>query len=360
MLRPLVTGIAATTTLYVSPSGTGSACSSAEPCSLDAAQTAVRSQNGSMSGDIVVQLADGVYRRTSPLRFTAADSGSDGYRVVWQAAPGARPVISGARQVTGWTVADSGKNVWKASVGTGIDTRQLYVDGRMATRARTTVNRADFTATGTGLRFGNSALSYLNNLAGQSRIELQGIGSFTDRYVPVQSISGNFITMKQPAWNNNTFGYDTIVNPYRKGPMYLENAYEFLDSPGEWYLSTGTGVLYYIPPSGKNMSTADVELPSCSHWCSSAAPTPRPRTTSPSPASRSPGRAGWGPAATRGTPTSRRGRISRATGTGRATRCRPASTGAPSSSRCARTGTRCPRPSRCRRPTRSASSATGS
>ena len=63
--------MAATTTLFVSPSGTGTSCSAAQPCSLSAAQTAVRSINSNMSDDIVVQLADGVYRPASPLRFTA-------------------------------------------------------------------------------------------------------------------------------------------------------------------------------------------------------------------------------------------------------------------------------------------------
>src|SRR4051794_818714 len=95
---------AATTVVYASPSGTGTACSSAEPCSLSAAQTQVRSMVGAMADDIVVQLADGVYRQTTPLSFTAADSGTNGHTVYWQAAPGARPVISGARQVTGWTL----------------------------------------------------------------------------------------------------------------------------------------------------------------------------------------------------------------------------------------------------------------
>src|SRR4051794_6327211 len=92
---------AAGATIYAAPSGSGTSCTAAQPCSLTAAQTAARSLTGSMSGDIVVQLADGVYRQSSPLRLTAADSGANGYRVVWQAAPSARPVISGARAVTG-------------------------------------------------------------------------------------------------------------------------------------------------------------------------------------------------------------------------------------------------------------------
>ncbi len=252
---------AATTTLYASPAGSGSTCSAAQPCSLAGVQATVRSQNASMSGDIVVQLADGVYRLSAPLRLTAADSGSNGHTVIWQAAPSAHPTLSGARAVTGWSLVDSGKNIWRANIGTGIDTRQLYVNGVPATRARTTLNRSDFTASSTGLRFTNSALSYLNNLANQNRVELESIGSFTDRYVPVQTISGNFLTMQQPAWNNNNFGYDTFASPFRAGPLYIENAYEFLDSPGEWYDNPSAGTLSYIPLAGQNMSSVSVDLP---------------------------------------------------------------------------------------------------
>ncbi|MDI5943487.1 right-handed parallel beta-helix repeat-containing protein, partial [Micromonospora sp. DH15] len=71
--------LAATTTLYASPAGSGTACSASQPCSLTEAQNAVRSRTASMSGDIVVELADGVYRLTAPLRMTAADSGTNGY-----------------------------------------------------------------------------------------------------------------------------------------------------------------------------------------------------------------------------------------------------------------------------------------
>lgn len=106
--------LAATTTLYASPSGTGTDCSAAQPCSLPDAQAAVRARIGAMSGDIVVELAGGVHRLSAPLRLTAADSGNNGYQVIWQAAPSAHPVISGAKAVTGWSLADSAKNLQDA------------------------------------------------------------------------------------------------------------------------------------------------------------------------------------------------------------------------------------------------------
>ena len=77
----------------------------------------------------------------------------------------------------------------------------------------------------------------------------------------MQSISGNFLTMQQPAGATTPSG--TTPFPARTGPgsLYLANAYEFLDAPGEWYLNPGTGALSYIPLSGQNMSNVSVELP---------------------------------------------------------------------------------------------------
>jgi hypothetical protein len=228
---------------FAAPDGAGTACSSAQPCSIAQAQLAARSAAASMQSDLVVTLADGTYRLSMPLMFTAADSGSNGHHVVWQAAPNAHPILSGAERVMGWTMHDAAKNIWQATVGTGFDSRQLFIDGVIAIRARTEVNRTDFAFTDTGFTFG-AAYTYLNNIADQKRVELESIGTFTDRYSPVESISNNQATMTQPAWHNNTFGYETIPNPIKANPEYLENAYEFLDQPGDWYLNTTTGVLY--------------------------------------------------------------------------------------------------------------------
>src|SRR5258708_3607437 len=130
-------------TFHASPTGTGAACSVTLPCSITQAQTAVRQVVASMQGDLVVQLADGVYRLTAPLAFTVADSGGNGHRVTWQAAPSSHPVISGGQRITGWTMHDAAKNIWQATVGTGLDARQLYVDGLLATRARAAFDRKE-------------------------------------------------------------------------------------------------------------------------------------------------------------------------------------------------------------------------
>ncbi|WP_170155030.1 hypothetical protein [Lentzea atacamensis] len=53
------------TTLYASPAGSGTACSSSQPCSITQAQTSVRGIAPTMTGDIIVQLAGGTYTLSS-------------------------------------------------------------------------------------------------------------------------------------------------------------------------------------------------------------------------------------------------------------------------------------------------------
>jgi len=261
--------------LYVSPTGTGSSCTSDAPCSITQAQTVVRGAAAAMNSDLVVELADGIYRLAAPLVFTAADSGTNGHTVSWQAAAGAHPVLSGGKSVTGWAVSDSTKNIWKAAAPAGFVTRQLYVDGKLATRARSaSISRANMTFTSDGWTFTSSSLGYLNNLANPARAELNIIGSWTNRYSAIQSVKNNAVTMAQPAWDQNTWGYDTAQSPYRQGPIYAENDLTLLDQPGEWYQDTTAGALYYIPTAGQDLTKVDVELPQLEYLLSVGAACP--------------------------------------------------------------------------------------
>jgi len=260
---------------YVSPTGTGGGCTSDAPCSITQAQTVVRGAAGSMATDLVVELADGVYRLAAPLVFTTTDSGMNGHTITWQAAAGAHPVLSGGKAVTGWAVSDSGKNIWKATAPSGFVTRQLYVDGKLATRARSaSISRSNMTFVSDGWTFTSSSLGYLNNLANPARAELNIIGSWTNRYSPIQSVKSNAVTMAQPAWDQNTWGYDTVQSPYRQGPIYAENDLTLLDQPGEWYQDVTAGALYYIPTAGQDLTKVDVELPQLEYLLSVGAACP--------------------------------------------------------------------------------------
>lgn len=259
-LSPLSAQASPATMYYAAPDGKDSGhCSQAKPCSLERAQKVIRP--AVKHGDVTVQLADGNYRLAAPLRFGAEDSGGD-HTVRWTAAPDTHPVITGASQVTGWAKSDAGPGIWEASTPTGLDTRQLYVNGVIAPRASIRLANADVTPTATGLTLKNPALSYLANLPDQSRIEFESLGDFTNRYSPVQSISATEITMAQPAWNNNTWGWDTVQRSFLAGPSwYLDNSLSFLTQVGQWYLDPTGGKLYYKPADGVDPNQLDVELP---------------------------------------------------------------------------------------------------
>ncbi|NUR29422.1 MAG: right-handed parallel beta-helix repeat-containing protein, partial [Catenulispora sp.] len=255
------------TTLYVAPSGSGTACSASAPCSLSQAKSTVEGLVGSMTGDIVVTLAGGTYRLSSTFELGPQDSGQGGHTVSWQAAAGQTPVISGASQVTGWSQYDAGRNIWRASVPAGTQSRQLWVNGVEATRARSAMRPGGFSLSGTS--FTTSDSSYLSwSNVGQT--EVVDDNDWKEMRCPLTSVtrtgSGGSSLNVDPACfraNSTTIGFPFNGNglPTMNGLTWIENNLALLSQPGQWYLDSGAGSLYYIPLAGQSMSAVDVELP---------------------------------------------------------------------------------------------------
>jgi hypothetical protein len=226
---------------------------------LGKAQQAVRTFiSGSMNEDVTVHLADGVYRVTSPLVFTTADSGTNGHTVYWKA-DGTDATISGGIKVTGWTQGNNG--VYSASVPAGTKSRNLYVGGKASNYARKKIaNRKDFTYTQTGMTWTNGQYDWLQTTAGIAGAEIRFINSFTDRYSPIQSVSNRQLLMVQNAWKNNLIGYDTVNKNNADFGVWVQNALALLTEGGQFYLDSSAGRVYYKPLNGENMATIDAYL----------------------------------------------------------------------------------------------------
>ena len=52
-----------------------------------------------------------------------------------------------------------------------------------------------------------------------------------------------------------------MSNPPKQQAFYLENSYDLIDAPGEWFLDEKEHVLYYKAREGENMETANVVAP---------------------------------------------------------------------------------------------------
>jgi hypothetical protein len=261
---------AAQATLYASPSGSGSTCALATPCSLGEARSVVESLTPTQTGDITVYLRGGTYRLTSTFQLGPADSGENGHQVDYEAYPGEVPVFSGAEQVTGWSVYNASLNVYRAAVPAGTAGSQLFVNGVRATRARSASNPSGFTLSGSS--FVTSSSSYLS-YTNASDIVLVDDNDWKQMRCPLSSITttssgGSSLNVNSTCFAANNTSVPNVGFPFNGSGLpafnaisWIENAYQLLTSPGQFYLDSPGGYLYYVPRSGENMATADVELP---------------------------------------------------------------------------------------------------
>jgi hypothetical protein len=288
-LLALPATVSAASLIWVSPRGDDSnAGTKAAPfATLGRAQKAVRQSLRLRPGvDVAVILRGGVYRLKRPLKLTARDSGRHGHDVVWRACRGERPLISGAVRVPGaaWSRFGKGTGIWRARVGK-VATRELYVDGQRATRAATGEYPAGFRPNwdeggpGSGIEYLPTIQpSGLNPPSWGDPTEWTDVGEidaviltqWKTMSVPLRSIvpaagsTPGLLRMAEPAWKNaNVFlGADGKPGIWSFWQVTrFENALQFLDSPGEWYLDEAHGWLYYMPHPWEDLRTADVELP---------------------------------------------------------------------------------------------------
>lgn len=245
------------------------------------ARDLVRERAAHLRADLTVHLAPGVFRLSEPLTLDARDSGGNGHRIIWQ---GTGSELNGGERVTGWRPVGGRPGLFSAPAPAGLDnTRQLYVDGVRAQRARGPLP-VKLTATPTGYTADAPALAKWRNpkdielvyTAGEAlwNVQRYGLGQWTEPRCPLGSVDGTTVTMAQPCWDNSTkrvlfpdipgrsvnmVGPADLTNG--RQPAYAENAFELLDTPGEWYLDRSARTVYYLPKPGEDLRHADVEAP---------------------------------------------------------------------------------------------------
>lgn len=268
---------AQTQTFYVAPAGRDDAPGTpAKPfATLARAQNAVRTlrRGSKIAGPVTVLLRGGTYFLREPLVFSPEDSGTAEAPIVYAAAPGETPVVSGGTHIAGWKKSQNG--LWTATVpgvanGTHPYFRQLWVNGQRRYRARTpnkgflqVAERpgADPKATHQGLsedqfRFAPGDLKSAWTNPADSEVVL--LHFWVDTHLPIASINDatRLVTFAKQSRLRFTDDYS------QKGARYyVENVREALDEPGEWYLDRKTGVLSYLPRPGEDMTRAEVIAP---------------------------------------------------------------------------------------------------
>ncbi|GAA1636231.1 ricin-type beta-trefoil lectin domain protein [Catellatospora bangladeshensis] len=265
-------------TYYVSPDGNdanpGTITSPLR--TLQRARDVVRTVNQNMTGDIYVYLRGGTYPVSSTIEFGAADSGTNGNRVVYAAYAGETPVLDSGVQVTGWT-QHSG-NIWKAPLNRANKLRALYVNDKRAYMAAKTISSAGCYGT-YNVTAGQAAWAWESGsqcdgaryssadfpaIAGNhDDIEIETGTTWTTAIVGVRQVTtdgGSRVALfQQPgaAIAQGAFNGNAQVG----GTHKVMNAFEFLDTPGEFFFDKTSRTLYYYKAATENMATATVFAP---------------------------------------------------------------------------------------------------
>ncbi|MDH4410842.1 MAG: right-handed parallel beta-helix repeat-containing protein [Verrucomicrobiales bacterium] len=214
-----------------------------------------------------ILVADGTYAMTGPLTLGPEDSG-----VTWEAAPSAKPVFTGGREITGWKEVEKG--LWKATLpDKNWHFEQLWIDGRRAVRARTPnqgYHHLDG-AVGAGVFPGLDADSNFHAFTlHEPDYELL-------KAIPAAERADVLLTITH-AWAVGQCRIEALHDESRavkiKGRasypfiefepdqrFWVENFRAALDSPGEWYLDREKGEVLYRPLKGEAIGKTTFTAP---------------------------------------------------------------------------------------------------
>jgi len=214
----------------------------------------------SLSGTVTVMVRGGTYFLDNTLVFGQEDSGTKDCPITYMAYPGEKPVISGGRQIT---------EPWKPYKGNILvcpldevkkgewNFRQLFVNGKRQTRARIPDEgyyHAEKALGDVAFKFKEGDFKKWHNL---NDVEVVVFHSWNESRFLISELNEEERTV-------------TFLDPKARHPIgwggggganryYIENVFEGLEQPGDWYLDQHTGELYYWPVD--NIENAEVIAP---------------------------------------------------------------------------------------------------
>ena len=235
---------------------------------------------GKISGPATVLIRDGRYALKETVAFSPADSHTH-----YRAAPRAQPIFDGGERLTGWKIGErNGRTEWTLDLPeVAADKwyfRSLFVNGRRAPRARLPKFTPDEKGAKEVFRVGEIKHRTATGLfAGSDTFQpkpgdVQDWPSLPDAEV-VMLHYWIEERLPRPQLNPRTgwlrFARRTAFNLYEASAAqlgnpvfaryYVDNLFEALTEPGEWYLNRETGRLHYLPRAGETPANTAISAP---------------------------------------------------------------------------------------------------
>jgi hypothetical protein len=227
------------------------------------ARGAVREAKDKARGPSNVFLRGGTYFLQQPVQFGPEDSGTKDRPITYASYSGEKAVLSGGRVIAGWKQASEG--VWTAEIPAVKQGKwhfgQLFVGGQRRPRAR--LPRQGYYQVAAA---GNPPTRAFKFHPGELNpkwhnlddVEIVLLQFWTDARLRIESIDR--------AANTVRFTGDTWRPTSWSNGWYVENVFEGLTRPGDWYLDRQAGLLYYRPLPGEKVEQLEFVAPVTKQW----------------------------------------------------------------------------------------------
>jgi parallel beta-helix repeat protein len=244
------TGVAAD--YYVAPGGSDTNPGSrGKPFrTLTRARDSVRRSGKLAREPITIHVASGAYYLDRPLVLTAEDSGSREAPVIWRAEAGEEVRLVGGRPLDLKWKPHSDK-VYKAAVpaGTGID--QLFLNGKRQILAR-------YPNYDPEQRYYSGFGPTAERMKGWQKPETAYIhalhrAKWGSGHIVLKRDDKGQLYEYMVSIDTTTQGNGAALNPELR---FVENVFEELDAPGEWFFDRDAGTLYFQPRNRADLDNA--------------------------------------------------------------------------------------------------------
>ncbi|WP_340111335.1 PDZ domain-containing protein [Maribellus mangrovi] len=256
--------------IYVSADGNDAAdgIKTNPVATLEKAVELARTKAGNQTVHVLVE--DGTYYLSQTLKLDAGISGSTEHPVVFKAinSPGGVVISGGQKLELQWNPYKNG--IFYAEISEDTDIDQLYINGQRQRMARfpnaiegkNLFDSWDLKHT----REPDSAHDPLVPERIDSWANPEGafvhamqIALWGDMHWIVKGKNSDGTLDMEGGWQNN--------RPSKMHPRYrmVENVFEELDAPGEWYFNKKESVLYFYPAKAENLLEAVVEIVRLKH-----------------------------------------------------------------------------------------------
>ncbi|MEN8735438.1 MAG: PDZ domain-containing protein [Lentimonas sp.] len=245
-----------TTELYVSPDGKDSnrGTKASPVVSLQRAKELARSTAGKNS--VQVNVADGVYYLPETLVFESHDSGTETNPIVYRSINEGGAVLSGGSKLDlKWSAYKDG--IFQATTPRGLNIDQLFINGKSQRMARypnydpnqPTAAYQGFAADAISKE---KAASWANPTGGYIHAMHRARWGGYHYEITGKDASGELVY--EGGWQNNR------QMGMHKDFRMVENIFEELDAPGEWFHNAKTNTLYFKPEVETDLNNAVVEV----------------------------------------------------------------------------------------------------